>query len=67
MSGSKSYLIAAYLEEKGFKNINLIGYDLLDKNIRYLKSGTIRFLIGQTAGRTDIQGGKEAFRVPFIE
>jgi LacI family transcriptional regulator len=47
MSGSKSYLIASYLEEEGFKNINLIGYDLLDKNIRYLKSGTIRFLIGQ--------------------
>jgi LacI family transcriptional regulator len=47
MSGSKSYLIAAYLEEKGYKNVNLIGYDLLDKNVRYLRSGTIRFLIGQ--------------------
>ena len=47
MSGSKSYLIASYLEEKGFKSINLVGYDLLDKNVKYLKSGTIKFLIGQ--------------------
>jgi LacI family transcriptional regulator len=47
MSGSKSYLIASYLEEKGVKNVNLIGYDLLDKNVRYLRSGIIRFLIGQ--------------------
>jgi LacI family transcriptional regulator len=30
MSGSKSYLIASYLEEKGYKTVNLIGYDLLD-------------------------------------
>jgi LacI family transcriptional regulator len=47
MSGSKSYLIASYLEEKGITNVNLIGYDLLDENVRYLRSGTIRFLIGQ--------------------
>jgi LacI family transcriptional regulator len=47
MSGSKSYLLASYLEETGYKNVNLIGYDLLDKNVRYLRSGTIRFLIGQ--------------------
>ncbi len=47
MSGSKSYLIAEYLELKGFKTVHLIGYDLLDNNVRYLRSGIIRFLIGQ--------------------
>jgi LacI family transcriptional regulator len=47
MSGSKSYLIASYLHDSGYKDINLIGYDLLDKNVRYLRSGGIRFLIGQ--------------------
>lgn len=46
MSGSKSYLIASCLEEKGLNSINLIGYDLLDRNVRYLKSGLIRFLLG---------------------
>jgi LacI family transcriptional regulator len=61
MSGSKSYLIASYLEEKGYKNINLIGYDLLDKNIRYLKSGTIRFLIGQRPEEQTYKAVKKLF------
>jgi LacI family transcriptional regulator len=61
MSGSKSYLIAAYLEEKGFKKINLIGYDLLDKNIRYLKSGTIRFLLGQRPEEQTYKAVKKLF------
>ncbi len=47
ISGSKAYLIASYLEQKGSCDISLIGYDLLDKNVKYLKSGFIRFLIGQ--------------------
>lgn len=47
ISGSKSYLIAGYLREKGLKHINLIGYDLLDTNVSCLKEGIIRFLIGQ--------------------
>jgi LacI family transcriptional regulator len=48
MSGSKSYLIASALQElKTAGEVNLIGYDLLDKNVDYLKSGSIRFLISQ--------------------
>jgi LacI family transcriptional regulator len=47
MSGSKSFLIASYLEKKGLDNVHLIGYDLLDRNVAYLRSGRIRFLIGQ--------------------
>lgn len=47
ISGSKSYLIASYLREKGLKRINIIGYDLLDTNVSCLKEGIIRFLIGQ--------------------
>ncbi|HUX57183.1 MAG TPA: LacI family DNA-binding transcriptional regulator [Bacteroidales bacterium] len=46
-SGSKSYLIALYLEENGLKSINLIGYDMLDMNVKYLKAGVTKFLIGQ--------------------
>jgi LacI family transcriptional regulator len=47
ITGSRSYLIASYLEKNKLDSINLIGYDLIDLNVKYLKSGTTRFLIGQ--------------------
>jgi LacI family transcriptional regulator len=61
ISGSKSYLIASYLEEKGYKTINLIGYDLLDRNVRYLRSGIIRFLIGQRPEEQTYKAVKKLF------
>jgi LacI family transcriptional regulator len=61
MTGSKSYLIASYLEEKGYNTVNLIGYDLLDKNVRYLRSGTIIFLIGQRPEEQTYKGLKKLF------
>ncbi len=61
MSGSKSYLIASYLAEKGYKTVNLIGYDLLDKNVRFLRSGTIRFLIGQRPEQQTYKAVKKLF------
>ncbi len=47
ISGSKLYLVAQYLEERGIRSVKMIGYDLLDLNVKYLKSGFARFLIGQ--------------------
>lgn len=47
ITGSKSFKIADYLSSEGIRNINIIGYDLLDKNVDYLNKGMIRFLIGQ--------------------
>ncbi|CDF80333.1 transcriptional regulator, LacI family [Formosa agariphila KMM 3901] len=44
---SKSYLVAQTLETANFSDISLIGYDLLDLNIDYLKSEIITFLINQ--------------------
>jgi LacI family transcriptional regulator len=61
ISGSKSYLIALYLVEKGIKAINLIGYDLLDMNVRYLKSGVTRFLLGQRPEEQTYKGIKKLF------
>jgi LacI family transcriptional regulator len=61
ISGSKSYLIASYLQEKGVKSINLIGYDLLDKNVKYLKSGIIKFLIGQRPEEQTYKAVKKLF------
>jgi LacI family transcriptional regulator len=61
ITGSKSYLIAAYLEAKGIDSINLIGYDLLELNVRYLKSGIIKFLIGQRPEEQTLKGIKKLF------
>jgi LacI family transcriptional regulator len=61
ITGSRSYLIALYLEEKGLKSINLIGYDLLDSNVKFLKKGTIRFLIGQRPEEQTYKGIKKLF------
>jgi LacI family transcriptional regulator len=61
ISGSKSYLIALYLEEKGLKSINLIGYDLLDMNVKYLRLGVTKFLIGQRPEEQTYKGIKKLF------
>ena len=49
VSTSKVYIIAQILEKHSISSF-LIGYDLLDENIRYLKSGHIDFLIYQNPG-----------------
>jgi LacI family transcriptional regulator len=61
ITGSRSYLIALYLVEKGLKSINLIGYDLLDSNVKCLKADTIRFLIGQRPEEQTYKGIKKLF------
>jgi LacI family transcriptional regulator len=61
ITGSRSYQIASYLEEKGMRHINLIGYDLLDSNIKYLKSGVTRFLIGQRPEEQTYKGIKKLY------
>lgn len=61
ITGSKSYLIALYLEEKSLKSINLIGYDLLDMNVKYLKSDITKFLIGQRPEEQTYKGIKKLF------
>jgi LacI family transcriptional regulator len=61
ITGSRSHLIALYLEKKGLNSINLIGYDLLDSNVRFLKSGTTKFLIGQRPEEQTYKGIKKLF------
>jgi LacI family transcriptional regulator len=61
ITGSKSYLIGSYLEKKGLETINLIGYDLLDLNVKYLKSGITKFLIGQRPDEQTYKGIKKLF------
>jgi len=61
ISGSKSYLIASYLEKRGLNSINLIGYDLLDMNVKYLRLGIINFLLGQRPEEQTYKGIKKLF------
>jgi LacI family transcriptional regulator len=61
ITGSKSYKIASYIEAAGLKSINVIGYDLLDSNIAFLKSGIIKFLIGQRPDEQTYKAIKKMF------
>jgi LacI family transcriptional regulator len=57
VSTSKGTSVAAALLEKNSKTkIRLIGYDLLPDNMKYLKTGTIDFLINQNPKRQAFLG-----------
>jgi len=47
VTNSKVYLIARYIEENRIRHVTLIGYDLIDENIRHIENNTIDFLISQ--------------------
>ena len=44
---SKAYIIGEYLQKKQKMDFNLMGYDLLQRNVDCLKQGSIFFLIAQ--------------------
>jgi LacI family transcriptional regulator len=48
--------VASCLEKCGKKNIRLIGYDILEENLKYLRTGTIDFLINQNPKRQAFLG-----------
>ena len=57
VSTSKAtYQVAAFLEQYGKEEIKLIGYDMLDENIRYMQKGVINFLIHQNPRRQAFLG-----------
>ncbi len=47
VTNSKVYLAARTLEKEGKSHIHLIGHDLLNENVKYLKKGVVDFLICQ--------------------
>lgn len=47
VTNSRVFYVAQYLKEKKIKNIALIGYDFIEKNLSYLETGVIDFLICQ--------------------
>lgn len=48
---SKVYQLANYLQQHEYSSIRLIGYDLLEKNVEYLKQDMVSFLIAQSPGK----------------
>lgn len=49
MTNALTYLVASYLESRNLnKRIRVIGYDLVEENIKHLKNSTIDFLISQS-------------------
>jgi LacI family transcriptional regulator len=61
VTGSKSYKIADYMAVEGINSLNLIGYDLLERNVKYLISGKIKFLIGQRPEEQTYKGVRKLF------
>jgi LacI family transcriptional regulator len=61
VTGSKSYKIADFIKSEGIDSLNIIGYDLLAKNVAHLKSGTIKFLIGQRPEEQAYKGIRKLF------
>lgn len=50
------HMTASYLEKHNRKDIELVGYDLLPENVKYLRKGYIRFLIHQNPRKQASQG-----------
>ena len=61
ISGSKSFKIADYFESNTKHKVNIIGYDLHERNVKFLKSGTIKFLIGQRPEEQTFMGIRKLF------
>lgn len=40
-------IFGEYIEEHGYNEFRLLGYDLLERNVKCLKNGSVRFLIAQ--------------------
>jgi LacI family transcriptional regulator len=51
-----TYLIASIFKEKHKPGVKLIGYDMLEENIRFMKKGVIDFLINQNPKRQAFLG-----------
>ncbi|MCD8184680.1 MAG: LacI family DNA-binding transcriptional regulator [Bacteroides sp.] len=55
---SKAYIIGEYLQKHGRKDFNLMGYDLLQRNVDCLKQGNVFFLIAQQPALQGFNGIK---------
>ena len=50
---SRVYMVADYFKKSSMKDMTVLGYDLVDRNVKCLKNGAVSYLIAQ---RPEIQG-----------
>jgi len=55
-TSSGTYIAASLLEKHGKNGIRLVGYDLLEQNLEFMRSGIIDFLINQNPKRQAFLG-----------
>lgn len=48
---SRIYLVGDFLKERGLNGLNVIGFDVLEKNISALRDGYVKYLIAQHSDR----------------
>lgn len=64
---SRSYIIAKFLKENALNSIKLIGYDLLPENLKYLREGTIDFLINQKPEQQGYLGVEHLYKKLIVK
>ncbi|MFB6319407.1 substrate-binding domain-containing protein [Saccharicrinis sp. FJH54] len=62
VSGSRVYKVAKLVDDLEINNTILIGYDLIDENLKYLNKGVIDFLISQKPEEQGYNGVMSLFR-----
>lgn len=55
VSTSKTYLMGSFLKSRSIRNVKLVGFDLISKNIELMKEGYIDFLINQNPRRQAVK------------
>ena len=56
IDNSKAHWVGRILEENNISKIKLIGFDLIEQNIRYLQNGIIDFILFDYAENQGEQG-----------
>jgi len=67
VTNSRVYKAAEYLEEKNINDVRIVGYDLIPRNIQYLKDDKISFLISQKPEEQGYHGIMTLFRNIFLK
>lgn len=63
VTNASTHQLADYLKNRGMSHdIRIIGYDLIEENVRLLRDGTIDFLISQQSERQGFEGIMALYR-----
>lgn len=61
IDNSKAYWVARYLNEKSLSSIKLVGFDLIEQNVKYIENETIDFILFDFAENQGKMGLKVLF------